>query len=198
MSRYNEKPTDTDKKFKHNKYSAWARNVVDEYKHLSTEEINKILKEKSFPYAVLVQQWQGDFNLGTCVRNANAFGAREVFYIGRKKYDRRGTCGTHHYTNVNFLKCWDDLLNLKKIYPNFVGLDNIDSPKQISIENHVWKPNSLLIFGEESQGLTDEMIDLCDQIVLIPQHGSVRSLNAGVASGIAMYDFVSKFDSDLK
>ena len=48
----------------------------------------------------------------------------------------------------------------------------------------------LLIFGEEGKGLTDEMLDLADDIVMIEQFGSVRSLNAGTSSGIAMYNCI--------
>jgi tRNA G18 (ribose-2'-O)-methylase SpoU len=42
-------------------------------------------------------------------------------------------------------------------------------------------------FGSEGPGLTPAMVERCEQLVAITQHGSTRSLNAGAAAAIAMY-----------
>jgi tRNA G18 (ribose-2'-O)-methylase SpoU len=49
-----------------------------------------------------------------------------------------------------------------------------------------------MIFGQEQIGIPKKLLDLCDELVYIKQYGSVRSLNVGTASGIAMYDYCSK------
>lgn len=171
-------------------YSLWARNVVDKFKGVDNDEIKRQLKETSFPYAVLIENWISDLNIGSCIRNANAFNAKEVYYIGDKRFDRRGMCGVHNYTSINWLSSKQELINLKKKY-YFVGLDNIEGSKPLN--NYKWKENTLMIFGSEGVGLTPEMISLCDEIVHIKQFGSVRSLNAATASGIVMNDFVTKY-----
>lgn len=169
------------------------RNVRDSLKGIPTDEIRRILKDKAFPYAVLMEQWLGDFNVSTLVRNANAFGAQEVFYLGKKKWDRRGAVGTHHYIDVNHLATIEDLQPLREKYPTFIGVDNVKGAK--SMVDFEWPKDSLLIFGEESQGITNSVLEMCDHIVFIPQYGSVRSLNAGTASGIAMYDLTNKHNA---
>ena len=50
----------------------------------------------------------------------------------------------------------------------------------------------LMCFGQESVGLSQEVLDFCCDIVYISQDGSVRSLNVGCASAIAMYDYCRK------
>lgn len=170
------------------------RNVLDQYKNLSTVEIKKRLKYNSFPYAVLMEQWKGDYNIGTMIRNANAFGAREMFYLGKRRWDRRGSVGCHHYTDLHHIESYSDLTFLKKKYI-FVGLDNI--PGSVPMENFSWPENCLLLFGEEGPGLRPETIKMCDYLVSITQYGSVRSLNAGTASGIVMYDLTRKWNSSL-
>ena len=167
-----------------------SRNVIDQYKGWAEDLIKEDLNRKSFPFAVLMEQLNGDFNFGTVIRNANAFGAREVFYLGKKNFDRRGAVGTYHYTNVNYLKTHEEFLLLKERYI-FIGIDNV--PGSVSIENYQWPQNALLLFGEEGNGLTQDTIVHCKDVVAINMYGSVRSLNAGTASGIAMYDFVNKF-----
>ena len=51
-----------------------------------------------------------------------------------------------------------------------------------------------MIFGEEGLGLTKEILELADYVVSIKQYGSVRSMNVGTTSGIAMYDYTSKLN----
>lgn len=172
------------------RWTNWMHNVVDKYKGMSIEAIKEDLARNAFPFAVMMENWQGDFNLGQCVRNANAFGAREVFYLGKKRYDRRGSVGTYNYTPVNHLASLEDLLALKSKYV-LVGIDNIAG--SVPCENHQYHENSLFIFGEEGCGLTPETLKLCDELVSITQFGSVRSLNAGCSSGIIMYDYVRKY-----
>ncbi len=89
-------------------------NVVDEYKSWEPADIRNAVQKKTFPYAVMMQHIGGDYNISTMVRNANAFGAREVYYYGRRKWDRRGAVGTHHYTDMLFLDSMEAVKSLKE------------------------------------------------------------------------------------
>jgi tRNA G18 (ribose-2'-O)-methylase SpoU len=139
-----------------------------------------------------MEHWQGDFNISTLIRNANAFNAEKVFYLGKKRFDRRGTVGSHHYVDLVFLDgSVSKLVDLKKQY-TFVAIDN-NVPNTYKLGNFNWaelKKPPLLIFGEEGVGLTKETLKLADYTVEIPQFGSVRSLNVGTSSGIVMYALV--------
>lgn len=169
---------------------SWTYNVVDNFKHLTVAEIKATLAATAFPYAVMCENVIGDFNLGTIIRNANAFNAREIFYIGNKKFDKRGMCGVHNYNDVKWISSVDELINLKNKYV-FVGVDNINGA--VPISTHSWQENTLLIFGEEGVGLTPTMQKLCDKMLYIEQYGSVRSLNVGTASGIIMHAAVQSY-----
>jgi len=177
-------------------------NVIDEFKELTIEEINKRLRKAAFPYAVLMQHIQGDFNIGTMIRNANAFNSEKVFYLGKKKYDRRGTVGTHHYSDLKYIRELDSLRELKNEYC-FIGIDNIEGSQSIydfpwdkyeiaTKQNQPGYRKALFLFGEENNGLIPEVLEMCQVVVHIPQYGSVRSLNVGTASGIIMNEFVRK------
>jgi len=174
------------------RWSLWTRNVIDRYKNWSTESIRKDLQRTANPFAVCMEHWQGDFNISTLIRNANAFNAKKVYYLGKKKYDRRGTVGTHHYVDLTYLgvSC-SSLVDLKNVY-TIVAIDN-NVPNTRKLGEFDWlsleKP-PLMVFGEEGVGLTDETLNIADYSIEIPQYGSVRSLNVGTSSGILMYDFV--------
>lgn len=166
------------------------RNVTDKFSSWTEEMINEELRSNAFPFAVLMEQIIGDFNIGTLIRNANAFNAKKVFYYGpRKKIDRRGAVGTYKYVDLAYLPTVEEVLFLKKEYV-FIGLDCV--PGSIPMETFDWPKNALMLFGEEGKGLSEEMLKLCDKVVHITQFGSVRSLNVGTASGIAMYDYIKK------
>ena len=139
-----------------------------------------------------MEHWQGDFNISTLIRNSNAFNARRVYYLGKKRFDRRGAVGSHHYVDVVHLDGgYCQLVDLKKQY-DIVAIDN-NVPNTCKLSEFNWlsleKP-PLMLFGEEGAGLTEEALNIADYCIEITQHGSVRSLNAGTSSGILMYDFV--------
>lgn len=168
-------------------FTGWTRNVMDHYKDKSVEEIREELKSTAHPFAVLMENWKGDFNLSTMIRNANGFNAKEVFYFGKKKFDRRGAVGSYHYVNLQHLSNFDKVLQLKKEYW-FIGIDNnVGKRKSRSLEEpNLWENilakignnmNPLFIFGEEGEGITGPLLDLCDVLVDIPMFGSVRSFN---------------------
>ena len=168
------------------------RNVIDKYFDWSNDLIKEDLKKNSFPFAICMSHIEGDFNIGTVLRSANAFGCEKMFYFGQKKYDPRGSVGTKNYTLIQYLESFEQLLELKNEY-TFVGLEISD--RAIMLSEFQWPAKSLLIVGEELRGLSKEILDICDHIIQIKQYGSVRSLNVGVAASVAMYDFHSKNNS---
>jgi len=168
-----------------------TRNIIDHYHYWNHDDIVANLDSKRNNFTVLCSNLGNDFNIATVIRNANAFLAKEVWIYGHKQYDRRGTVGTHHYTHFRQFKQEEELLEaMRGMY--VVGVDNIGQAK--SIDEFVWPQSRpvLMMFGQEQIGLPQNLIDLCDEMVYIKQYGSVRSLNVGTASGIAMYDYCSK------
>ena len=170
----------------------WKINVVDKYKSMTDELIRQDLKENSNNVAVCMEHWNGDFNISTLIRNANAFNIEKVYYLGKRKIDRRGSVGTHHYIDVNYLDggiC--DVVKLKDKY-TFIAIDN-NVGKTHKLHEFVWneleKP-PLIFFGEEGCGLSDDILKLADYRIEIEQYGSVRSLNVGTASGIVLFECV--------
>ena len=149
-------------------FRLWERNVIDEFKSLTEEEIKIKLNETAFPYAVCFENLINDFNISSGIRNANAFNAKEVFYIGDKKFDRRGMQGVQNYMNIKWLPTVEDFLRLKTTY-KIIGFDNIKGAKPMTSYN--WTPNTLIVFGSEGVGLSVGMQAMCDEFIYIEQFG---------------------------
>ena len=176
--------------FNKDRWSLWKRNVIDRYKSMTDEQIRQDLSKTKNPFSVCMEHWQGDFNISTLIRNANAFNVEKVFYLGKKRIDIRGAVGSHHY--IDILHVPDgvhQLVDLKNTY-TFIAIDN-NIPNTETLDEFSWssleKP-PLVFFGEEGVGLTQETLKLCDYRVEIQQYGSVRSLNVGTSSGLVLYE----------
>lgn len=160
-----------------------VRNVIDYYKYWTTEAIIADLDERRLNYGVLCVNIHGDFNIGTIIRNANAFLAKEVLVYGKKKYDRRATVGTHNYTRFKHVK---DITEIPDV--PIIAVDNVGDA--VPVEQFSFPTTYFLMaFGEESVGLPKEVLDKAAARVYIRQYGSVRSLNVGSASAIMMQEY---------
>ncbi|NLA34595.1 MAG: RNA methyltransferase, partial [Actinobacteria bacterium] len=162
------------------------RNVVDHYRYWRLEAIVADLDASRHPFHVAIENWEHDFNIGTVVRNANAFLASEVHIVGKKRWNRRGAMVTdryqhvrHHATVEDFAAwCGDNDLAI-------VGIDNL--PGSVPIETVELPRRCVLVFGQEGPGLSEAVRAAAAMTCSIAQFGSTRSINAGVASGIAMH-----------
>jgi tRNA G18 (ribose-2'-O)-methylase SpoU len=165
------------------------RNVVDRYRYWRNEAIVVDLDRRRHAFHVAVENWQHDMNIGAVVRNANAFLAAEVHIVGRRKWNRRGAMVTERYQHVRHHDTIDELVTwaTAEALP-IVGIDNL--PGSVLIERSELPERCVLLFGQEGPGLSAEAHRACTLVCSIAQFGSTRSINAGVASGIAKHAWI--------
>jgi tRNA G18 (ribose-2'-O)-methylase SpoU len=164
------------------------RNVVDRYRYWTVEAITADLDRRRMPFHVAVENWKHDLNIGTLVRNANAFLAAAVHIIGSRKWNRRGAMVTDRYQHVIYHATIDDFAAwAAQTELPLLGIDIV--PGSHPLTQAVLPRRCVLVFGQEGPGLSPAAQQACDQVLHIPQYGSTRSINAGVASGIAMYEW---------
>ncbi len=167
------------------------RNVVDRYRYWTMEAIVADLDTRRHDFHVAIENWQHDFNIGTIVRTANAFLAREVHIVGNRRWNRRGAMVTdryqhiHHHPDVATLA---DHLHAQGV--TLLGIDNL--PGSQPIETLDLPRDVCLLFGQEGPGLSDAAREACDGTFSIAQFGSTRSINASAAAAIAMHSWVRR------
>jgi|SRR3954447_20592478 len=167
------------------------RNVVDAYRYWSNAAIVDDLDRRRHDFHVAIENFQHDFNIGAVVRNANAFLAAEVHIVGKRRWNRRGAMVTEryqhvrHHPDVHALAEWAAGERLP-----LIGVDNL--PGSVLLTAADLPRACVLLFGQEGPGLSEDAREHCAALLHIPQFGSTRSINAGVASGIAMYEWVRR------
>ncbi len=167
------------------------RNVLDQYRYWKHDAIVAELDTRRHDFHIAIENWQHDLNIGTVVRTANAFLAKEVHIIGRRRWNRRGAMVTdkyqhirHHPTVEDFVKWAQDegytIIGID-IFPDSVPLETYDLPKK-----------SVLVFGQEGPGLSQEVHEAAEATLSIEQFGSTRSINAASAAAIAMHAWIRR------
>lgn len=171
-----------------------SRNVVDRYRYWRREAIVADLDLRRHEFEVAIENWQHDFNIGTVVRNANAFLARTVHIIGAKRWNRRGAMVTDRYQHIQHHPDCDafvEAMGAAKL--PIIGIDNL--PGSVPLESVTLPRRCVLVFGQEGPGLSEQARAIASHVCSIAQFGSTRSINAGVASGIAMHAWIRQHAS---
>lgn len=172
------------------------RNVVDRYRYWTLEAVVADLDTRRHPFHVAVENWAHDLNIGSVVRTANAFAAAEVHIVGRRRWNRRGAMVTDRYQHVRHHPTVDDLLAWAATAgPDggglpVLGIDNL--PGSVPLEGYPLPRACVLVFGQESVGLSDAARAGVRDVLHIAQFGSTRSINAGAAAAIAMHAWVAQ------
>ena len=171
------------------------RNVLDGYRYWSNEAIVDDLDGRRHPFHVAIENWQHDLNIGTVVRTANAFNTAGVHIVGKKRWNKRGAMVTDRYLHVQHhpeladLIAWADANDV-----SIVGIDIV--PGAVPIETAVLPEKCMFLFGQEGPGLSDDACAASSMVCSIAQFGSTRSINVGVAAGIAMHSWIRQHASD--
>jgi tRNA G18 (ribose-2'-O)-methylase SpoU len=167
------------------------RNVVDRYRYWTVDAIVADLDTRRHPFAVAIENWRHDLNIGTVVRTANAFLAREVIIVGNRRWNRRGAMVTDRYQHIRHVPSAADLAaHAADTGYDVIGIDNL--PGSVPLETFALPVNALLLFGQEGTGLSVAAREIATTTCSIAQYGSTRSMNAGVAAGIAMHAWVRR------
>ncbi|MCX4098915.1 TrmH family RNA methyltransferase [Nocardia sp. alder85J] len=165
------------------------RNVVDAYRYWTREAIVADIDRRRHPFHVAIENFEHDANIGTVVRTANAFAAAAVHIVGRRRWNRRGAMVTDRYQHLVHHASVAELLEVAAVAGlTVVAVDNV--PGSVPLETVALPRACLLLFGQEGPGVTDAARHAAALTVSIAQFGSTRSINAGVAAGIAMHSWI--------
>ena len=165
-----------------------SRNLIDEYKGMPNEQVFAELEKSRSPLEIAIENIEHDFNIGSIVRTANSFNVKKVHIIGKKKYNRRGAMCTDKYLKIVHHATIEDFLKTQE-NRELIAIEN-NTPRAKPLNSKKFQPNTTLIFGSENNGITPELLEKAKDVRFIESFGSTRSVNVGVAAGIAMYEYI--------
>ena len=166
------------------------RNVLDRYRYWTVAAIVADLDTRRHEFAVAIENWQHDMNIGTVVRTANAFLAAEVIIVGRRRWNRRGAMVTDRYQHIRHVDSPAELASYAadgRLHdrgdrqPARRGADRID---------HLAAAIAAAVRPGIGRADRQAARAVASMVCSIAQYGSTRSINAGVAAGIAMHAWI--------
>ncbi|MEO5690832.1 MAG: TrmH family RNA methyltransferase [Candidatus Saccharimonadales bacterium] len=155
---------------------------------MSVEDISNGLDKLETGLEIACENTLRDFNMGSIIRTANAFGVRKVHIVGRRQWNKRGAMATDKYLHVVYYESMSSFKSAmsERNIQVFAVENNCNSD---SLFETKLPENVCLLFGQEGPGLSEEAINIADKVVHIDQFGSTRSMNVGHAAAIAMYEW---------
>jgi len=167
------------------------RNVVDEFRYWRLEAIVAALDERRHGFHVAIENWGHDFNIGSVVRTANAFLAREVHIIGRRRWNRRGAMVTDRYQHLRHHPSTEQFLAwARQEGLPVIAVDNVAGSEPLELFD--LPQRCVLLFGQEGPGVSPEVLEAAAATVAIEQFGSTRSINAGAAAAVTMHAWIRR------
>ncbi|OGH87269.1 MAG: hypothetical protein A2206_03055 [Candidatus Magasanikbacteria bacterium RIFOXYA1_FULL_40_8] len=149
-----------------------------------------LFMRKNFFYLIL-PNIRSCHNVGAMFRTADAFGIDKIFLVGYtpappKPQIDKVSLGAEKWMPFEVKKDLKTLIKkLKKDKFEIVALEK--TADSIDIKDFKTNRDFALVVGNEVEGVTEDILKLCDKVVHIPMLGKKESLNVSIAGGIAMY-----------
>lgn len=158
------------------------------------EEIIQTLNEIRHPFEVAVYNSTNYFNFGAIVRTAHSFLCKKLYAVGFDSYYEKAAGPTRKYEkdNIEYLSL-ESFLNTSRNRALVVFERRPGELNTIDLRTFQWPLNPIMLFGSEKFGVPQEILDIATNIVSIPMYAINNDLNVSLCTGIAMYDWVTKY-----
>lgn len=166
---------------------------------LNRSTLDSLHKVKKLPVYVVLNSIRSSYNVGSIFRTSDGAMIEKLYLCGYtphppKKEVLKTALGSTESVTWEYVKDPKEvILKLKDKGIKFCALELTDSSIPY-YSNHNYEFPLGLIIGNEITGVSQELIDLCDFSIEIPQYGIKQSLNVAVAYGIAVFELRKKFD----
>ncbi len=169
----------------------------------TTSEINRLslenfkLKQK-IDIKIVLDNLRSGLNIGSIFRTADAFNIKKIYITGisavpPNKEIVKTALGATESVDWEYVKNPVDLIQiLKEEGDHIYAIEQ--TLNSLSLEDFRYEKNEsiTLIFGNEVEGVNQDLIDLCHGSIEIPQFGTKHSLNVSVTAGIVIWHLVNQ------
>jgi 23S rRNA (guanosine2251-2'-O)-methyltransferase len=167
---------------------------------LGRPDLNTFRKMEKLPIAIVLDNVRSGLNVGSAFRTGDAFAIQHIHLCGITAQPphreilktaigaTESVAWTHWETTVQAAEY------LKSQNFQLVGVEQTDTSVPLQQISLPAEQQVALFFGNEVQGLSDDLLPLLDACVEIPQWGTKHSLNISVCLGIVVWEYVRKLN----
>ena len=170
---------------------------------LKNNELNRIdlkeFKEKNkTPIIIVLDNIRSAYNVGSIFRTSDAFLLSGIYLCGitpkpPNKEIRKTALGANESVDWKYFKnTSESIKDLKSMNYTIISIEQVNKGKILNNFTPKKEKKYALIFGNEIKGVSQEIVNLSDECIEIPQYGTKHSLNVGISVGIIVWDFFQK------
>ncbi len=170
---------------------------VDELNRLSVDEFKA---QSKVPISLMLDNIRSLHNIGSLFRTADAFKLSHLYLCGftatpPHREIRKTALGATESVSWSYhkdiLSCIDEIKNERE--SNFIAVEQTENSVMLQDFKVDLTSETVLIFGNEVDGVQQDVIHCCDTVVEIPQFGTKHSLNISVSAGIVIWDLFKQY-----
>ena len=155
------------------------------------DEIRSELDRIRHPMRIAVDRAKNPFNIGSIVRTAHSFLAKEIILIGTEPWYERAAMGMQRFENIVEVPDEDAFLALAEAEKwRLVAFER--EPAQVGLWDAVFPEEPVLMFGNEDSGLSETLVEAAEAVISIPMFGINHSYPISIAAGIAMAEWTRR------
>jgi 23S rRNA (guanosine2251-2'-O)-methyltransferase len=169
-------------------------------KDLQRINIDEFKIAEKTPITIVLDNVRSALNVGSVFRTSDAFLIENIILCGitaipPNKEIRKAALGSTDSVNWKYIKNTTDAVQqLIKDGYYVVGIEQVDKSTSLN-EFQLPKKPIAIILGNEVNGVDQQAIDLCDEVIEIPQFGTKHCLNIAVTTGIVIWDLWKKLNA---
>lgn len=171
---------------------------MDELNRMSVQEFKQ--SEKT-PLVVVLDNVRSQNNIGSVFRTSDAFRVERICLCGicstpPHRDIHKTALGAEDSVDWSYFETTAECLRqLKEQNYRILAIEQVDESVMLDhLELDTHQPVAI-VFGNEVEGVDEEVIPLCDGCVEIPQFGTKHSLNISIAAGIVIWEFFRKLNA---
>ena len=167
---------------------------------LNRLEVDDFKKAKKNPLIIILDNVRSLHNIGAVFRTADAFLIEKIYLCGitaqpPHKDIRKTALGATQTVDWEYFENTMDLIKKLKNQPiDIIAIEQADNSLSLTDYQPKMDKKTAFIFGNEVKGVSQEVVDECDQVIEIPQFGTKHSLNISVSAGVCIWDYYFKMN----
>lgn len=160
------------------------QNPKQSLKNERRRKLKEEMDKQRLPAAIAIPEVKFVENVGGIIRSANAFLIQEIV-LDSQVYNKAAAVGIDKWENITIKS--NVIEYLKHAGYSLVAMEQ--HPRSVKLWDFSFPLKSAIVTGHEVAGMSDEMVEMCDHVVEIPQFGLVESLNVATAASILLYEY---------
>jgi tRNA G18 (ribose-2'-O)-methylase SpoU len=164
---------------------------MDELQRLSTEEFHASHKS---PIVVILENVRSMHNVGSVFRTCDAFRVEKICLCGstprppHRDINKTALGATETVEWAGYEDGLTAVAQLKEQGYSVYTIEQVHNSISLESFNYQAGEKIALVFGNEAEGVSEELIAAADGCIEIPQFGSKHSFNISVAAGIVLWE----------